>query len=203
MKKNEVKVGQCYRVKVNHNIAEVRITGENPYGGWDGVNVATNRGVRIKTAQRLQGLVSRPAKRTVARTMEEAQVADADTTTSRVMTKAEYEAQAATPAADVGAGAEIPVQPEPTAKGRPRRAKGEDGAKRPSGLDAAAAVLAEAGKPMNANEMVDRMLSTGMWKTGGKTPASTIYAAIIREISIKGDQARFRKVERGKFTLAK
>jgi hypothetical protein len=51
--------------------------------------------------------------------------------------------------------------------------------------------------------MVERMLATGMWTTGGKTPAATIYAAIIREIAAKGDQARFRKVERGKFTLAK
>jgi hypothetical protein len=203
MKKNEVKVGQCYKVKVSGSIAEVRITGENPHGGWDGVNVATNRAVRIKSAQRLRGLVSRPAKRTVARTMEEAQTAGDGGATSRVMTKAEYEAQAAAPAGDVGAGAETPAESQPKAKGRSRRAKGEDGAKRPSGLDAAAAVLAEAGAPMNAKEMVDRMLFTGLWKTGGKTPAATIYAAIVREISIKGDQARFRKVERGKFTLAK
>jgi hypothetical protein len=75
--------------------------------------------------------------------------------------------------------------------------------RRPSGLDAAVAVLAEAGRPMNTKEMVERMLATGLWKTGGKTPAATIYAAIIREITVKGDQARFRKVERGQFTLTK
>ena len=186
MKKNEIQIGQSYKVKVSGSVAEVRITGENPHGGWDGVNVATNRSVRIKSAQRIRGPVDRPARRAVARTMEEVQAA-----------------QAATPAADVGARAETPDESEPKGKGRPRRTKGEGDAKRPSGLDAAAAVLAEAAKPMNAKEMVDRMLSTGMWKTGGKTPASTIYAAIIREITLKGEQARFRKVERGKFTLAK
>ena len=55
MKKNEVKTGETYRVKVSGAIADVRITGENPHGGWDGVNVATNRVVRIKSAQRLRG----------------------------------------------------------------------------------------------------------------------------------------------------
>ena len=32
---------------------------------------------------------------------------------------------------------------------------------------------------------------------------ATIYSAIIREIAVKGDKARFRKVERGRFTLAR
>ena len=54
MKKSEVKIGQTYRVKVSGNICDVRITGENPHGGWDGVNVTTNRQVRIKSAQRLR-----------------------------------------------------------------------------------------------------------------------------------------------------
>jgi hypothetical protein len=72
---------------------------------------------------------------------------------------------------------------------------------RPSGLDAAVAVLAEAGKPMNTADMVKRMLESGLWKTNGKTPAATIYAAIIREISVKGDASRFRKTDRGHFEL--
>ena len=75
--------------------------------------------------------------------------------------------------------------------------------KKVSGLNAAATVLAEAGKPMNASEIVERMLGKGLWQTKGKTPAATIYAAIIREIAKKGEKARFRKVERGKFELAK
>ena len=32
---------------------------------------------------------------------------------------------------------------------------------------------------------------------------TAVYAAIIREIAAKGDKARFRKVERGKFALAR
>jgi hypothetical protein len=43
------------------------------------------------------------------------------------------------------------------------------------------------------------MLAKSLWKTGGKTPAATIYAAIIREIAQKGKDARFKKVDRGRF----
>jgi len=46
------------------------------------------------------------------------------------------------------------------------------------------------------------MLAKGLWHTNGKTPAATIYAAIIREIASKGNASRFRKVARGKFELA-
>ena len=54
--------------------------------------------------------------------------------------------------------------------------------KKISGLDAAAQVLKDAGEPMRCGDMVQKMLDTGLWKTDGKTPAATIYAAIIREI---------------------
>ncbi|MCE5279081.1 MAG: winged helix-turn-helix domain-containing protein [Planctomycetaceae bacterium] len=74
-------------------------------------------------------------------------------------------------------------------------------AKRLGGLGAAVQVLAEAGKPMNAADMIKCMLDRGLWTTGGKTPAATIYAAIIREISSKGQASRFRKTDRGLFEL--
>lgn len=70
-----------------------------------------------------------------------------------------------------------------------------------SGLDAAVQILAEAGEPLTAGETVKRMLERDLWSTGGKTPAATIYAAILREINVKGAKSRFRKTERGKFTL--
>ncbi len=80
------------------------------------------------------------------------------------------------------------------------KAKGKKDRK-PSGLDAAVAVLSEAGKPMNCGDMVARMLETGLWQTNGKTPAATIYAGIITEIAKKGDKSRFRKTDRGHFEL--
>jgi hypothetical protein len=72
-----------------------------------------------------------------------------------------------------------------------------------SGLSAAAKVLEEAGEALNCQEMVKRMLEKGYWKTEGKTPAATIYSAIVRQIKVKGGDAQFRKTERGKFELAK
>ena len=70
-----------------------------------------------------------------------------------------------------------------------------------SGLDAAARVLKENGEPMNAKAMVETMLSKGYWKTDGKTPQATIYAAIIREIAAKKADSRFKKTERGMFAF--
>ena len=71
--------------------------------------------------------------------------------------------------------------------------------KRMSGLDAAARVLKESGKPMKVKAMVETMLAKGYWKTGGKTPAATIYSAIIREIDVKKANSRFKKTGRGLF----
>lgn len=81
--------------------------------------------------------------------------------------------------------------------------RGGKGAKRSSGLDAAAQVLAEAGEPLNCRQVVERMLAKGLWKTGGKTPAATIYSALLRHIQKNGSKSRFRKTERGKFDLAR
>jgi hypothetical protein len=54
MKKQDVQIGSTYIVKVSGVLAKVRITGESPYGGWRGTNLATGREVRIRTAARLR-----------------------------------------------------------------------------------------------------------------------------------------------------
>jgi hypothetical protein len=72
--------------------------------------------------------------------------------------------------------------------------------KKLSALDAAAQVLSEAGQPMNCQEMITAMSAKGYWTSpGGKTPQATLYSALLREIKVKGAQARFQKTERGKF----
>ncbi len=92
---------------------------------------------------------------------------------------------------------------EPAEPAKAKRAKGEKKPKRVSGLDAAARVLEESGQPMSAKEMVEAAESKGYWKSpGGKTPHATIYSAIIREVTKKGDDARFRKADRGRFIHA-
>jgi hypothetical protein len=71
--------------------------------------------------------------------------------------------------------------------------------KKPSLLNLAAGVLAKAGKPMGCKEIVEAILAGGEWKTKGKTPAATLYSAIIREIANPARGSRFKKVERGQF----
>lgn len=85
---------------------------------------------------------------------------------------------------------------EPKAR---KKAERKDGTM--SGLDAAAKILADAGEPLNCKAIVERALEKGLWKTGGKTPAATVYSAILREITKKGDGARFKKADRGMFAL--
>ena len=60
MKKADVKIGKVYMVTVSGNRARVRLTNENPDGGWDGLNLDTNRKVRVKTAGRLQMQIADP-----------------------------------------------------------------------------------------------------------------------------------------------
>ena len=72
--------------------------------------------------------------------------------------------------------------------------------KKLSAVNAAAQVLASAKKSMTAKEMIEAMTQQALWTTpGGKTPHATLYSAIIREINVKGKDARFVKAERGKF----
>ncbi len=77
-------------------------------------------------------------------------------------------------------------------------------AKKPSALDAAALVLGETGQAMTCKEMIDAMAANGYWTSpGGRTPHATLYSGILKEINLKGADARFKKTGRGKFALDK
>jgi len=74
--------------------------------------------------------------------------------------------------------------------------------KRTSALDAAAQVLAGAKEPMTAGALITAMAERELWTSpGGKTPHATLYAAIVREIKVKGTDARFTKTDRGLFAF--
>ena len=60
MKKKDVEIGGVYVAKVSGKLAKVRITGESRFGGWDAVNLATKRDVRIRGAGRLRRRVDAP-----------------------------------------------------------------------------------------------------------------------------------------------
>ena len=75
------------------------------------------------------------------------------------------------------------------------------GEKRLSCVAAALKVLGESSEPMNAQELITAMEAKSYWSSpGGKTPHATLYSAILRELA-KGDDSRFVKTERGRFTV--
>jgi hypothetical protein len=48
--------------------------------------------------------------------------------------------------------------------------------------------------------LIAAMAAKGYWSSPrGRTPAATLYSAILRELQTKGETARFIKTERGKF----
>jgi hypothetical protein len=82
--------------------------------------------------------------------------------------------------------------------------KAGTGDKKMSALDAAAKLLAETGDPMNCQDLIKGMADKGYWTSpGGLTPQATLYSAILRELKTKGNEARFRKVEKGRFAATK
>jgi len=175
MKKNEVKVGGVYTAKVSDKVVPVRIDAVKGTG-WSATNMATGKTIYIKSAQRLRG----EAKGTAAKPAAKSPTA--------------------------ATGAKRPAKA--TTKAKPKKAatrakQGETGGKKPSGLDAAARVLAESKEPMGVKQIVEVAFAKGYWKSDGKTPHATVYSAIIREIAAKGKEARFKKVDRGRFAANK
>jgi hypothetical protein len=94
-----------------------------------------------------------------------------------------------------------------TTKNKTKQSKSSTAAdkapKKVSALDAAARVLGESKEPMSCPALIETMAAKGYWKSpAGKTPASTLYAALQREINTKKKETRFKQSGPGKFTLA-
>ena len=176
MKKADVKVGSVYAAKVSGKVVPVRIDAESARGGWTGTNQATGKQVRIKSAQRLRYAMAKK-----------------DGKWRRVAAGGGKDATRANVGDDTAT----------RGKAKAKKKAKDGGKKKPSLLDLAAEVLAEADEPMNTKAIVEKVLATGRWQTKGATPAATLYSALIREIAKKKDDSRFMKVERGKFQVVK
>lgn len=174
MKNSDVQIGATYLVKVADNLVPVKLVREHPSGGWEGTSQKTGKAIRIKSAQRLRKRLG-----------------------------------------DAAHGAAKADKPTKDAKAEPGRDTGERGATggQPGGdaatdkamslMDAAVHILSlGTGDPMRCKDIVDLVVKRELWTPGkGKTPASTLYSSILREITTKGDACRFVKTERGKFAL--
>lgn len=177
LKKSDIEVGAAYTMMVGRNVVKARIVEERADGGWNAVYVETGQPVVVKTAERM--------RMRVAETIEAPATAP-----KQIVSKEEYEAAAGTLAK-----AKRTRAPKAKVEGEAPKDKA------PSGLDLAAAVLAEAGEPLNAKTICERVIAKG-WQTAGKTPEATLYAAMFTEIKKKGAEARFVKVGRGQFQAA-
>jgi restriction system protein len=62
-------------------------------------------------------------------------------------------------------------------------------------------VLHKAGIPLHAKAITEQMLNAGLWKTAGKTPASTVSARIYSDIKKNGEQSVFIQVAPQTFAM--
>jgi len=221
MKKNDIKIGTTYTAKITNRVVPVRIDAENRHGGWDATNLVTKKKVRIKSAAKLRSEYRENMKAVAAADQDprnNARLRDERTTSKsgqtatsggeRAMsqtTKTKKAPQARTAATPAKSKPKTDTAARTTkAATRAKREATADTAKKRTGiLDAAAQILAKAKEPMGCKAIVETAIESGAWKTNGRTPQATLYAAITREISKKGKDARFEKVDRGRFQIRK
>jgi restriction system protein len=67
--------------------------------------------------------------------------------------------------------------------------------------DAAIQILKDAGKPLHAKEIAERIMEAGLWASDGKTPEATVSARLYSDIKKHGDQSAFVKVAPQTFFL--
>ncbi|MGZ5441479.1 MAG: winged helix-turn-helix domain-containing protein [Thermoanaerobaculia bacterium] len=67
-------------------------------------------------------------------------------------------------------------------------------------LDKIESVLREAGTPLRADAITERLLQSGVWSTTGKTPAATVQARIAEDVKHNAD-SRFVRTGKGTFGL--
>ncbi len=173
MRSEDIHTEATYTMRIGRNEVRVTVTGELEGGGWL-VETPTGRTMTVRNAERfIERADAQEGAQSAAPTAEEAQ-------------------PDASP--DRGTEGDTGAQGADT---------GETGGTM-SLLDAAAHLLAQADEAMRCKDLVEQAREQGLWapKRGGKTPDRTLYSAILREITNKGDAARFRKIERGHFTLS-
>jgi hypothetical protein len=180
MKQEDIQLGGTYLVGLAGNLVPVLITDNHPSGtGWQGKTVKTGKQIVIRSAQRIH----------------------------RALDNDPQDANPAEPVAKQGKRkpkATTDTTDAPKRDTTKRTATGGDqDSKSMSLINAAAHILAQGNhEPMRCKDIVEQAISQNLWQPGkGLTPDSTLHAAIAREIKTKGNDSRFAKAERGKFTV--
>ncbi|MDD3586673.1 MAG: winged helix-turn-helix domain-containing protein [Thermoguttaceae bacterium] len=191
-----IKVGKCYIAKLSKGDAPIRIESVHEDGGWVARTLLTSRITRIKTAEQivrvcedseLEEYTNRSNER-VARPSEETVSPEPVEVTE--MTESQETVE--TPAEDITPEEETTDDIYVLLRRKPKT--------KMTLLDAAHRVLSEFGDELSATDIVKAAIEKGYWQTEGKTPGNTLNAAITRDIKAKGEESRFAKGTRGRFT---
>ena len=208
--KRKIELGRVYSVKIAGMYTAVRIQRSLGHGRYEGtalphgktVKVATNAIAGTDEPLEQRETRPRPRQREIAApapTSPASAVTPAATTATVAKRKSK-----AKPATTVGKRADAAATAAP-ATAKPVTAKSvlaADVKPRKTGiLDAAVIILRATDDPLNCRDLVRVALENDLWKTNGRTPENTLHAAITTEIAKKGEASRFRKTDRGLFTL--
>ena len=170
MTNDEIRLGQCWMVRLTKCDLYVRLESRNPDGGWTGRAMSHGRKVTIKSATQL------------LRRCDDVKVYTA-TPNRRSRAK------------------------PPSVKPKTRKSSlkvTEPICKPPTSLsilDVAAIVLRESKTALTTREIIALVVVQKLWQPSGATPWATLNAALNRDIQANGTQSRFKKKERGHFTL--
>lgn len=196
----KIKVGKCYIAKLSKGEAPIRIESVHEDGGWVARTLLTSRITRIKTVEQivreceeseLEEYTNRSNER-VARPSEETVTPETVEVHEATEPEEPSEEIAESPAEDITPEEESTDDIYELLRRKPKT--------KMTLLDAAHRVLSEFGDELSATDIVKAAIEKGYWQTEGKTPGNTLNAAITRDIKAKGEESRFAKGTRGRFT---
>ena len=172
MKATDIKIGKTYEVTAGRNRTKVKVTNFNAKNGSWECETESGKTIAIKDVKRFLAEVGKNQRATGP---QKASPSPNAAPVGRLDVKRKY-------------------SETKTESGKGGKPKGQL-----SGINAAYEVLKEAGEPMNIKAIMEKINERGLAKLEGKTPGSTISAALQMEIKRKGDTSRFVKAGKGLF----
>lgn len=185
MNSSEVRLGQCYFARLSERSTQVRIERVAPGGGWIARVLSHGKHAKIKSADQLLRLCDEGEIAAVVRGIEPNRRSLVEPVTELPPFVFENKE-----------GEILPAPPSP------KRIKISEPPPGPmSLLDATAYVLKAAKKALSTREIIELIVTRSLWSPSGLTPWATLNAALNRDIAANGEQSRFVKLERGKYSV--
>ena len=168
---HDIRLGQCFYARFATRDLVVRIDDFAPGGGWTARSLTHGRKVLIKSVDQILYRCDENGLQTVA-----------DETIPNRRSKAVPPVRKEPPVVLPPVLIPQPIGPLPL-------------------LDAAAFVLRESRTALSTREIIALVIERNLWEPSGSTPWATLNAALNRDLQTNGTQSRFKKKNRGKYTL--